>query len=466
MSTQKTSIQKTATGDVEDDLNFTGAVSLGDVNVNTVNVAVLTGIIPGANGGTGVANSHTITTTANATIGGTNTGDQTSVTGNAGTATALATARTINGTSFDGTANITVPSDIAPGTSGNLLTSNGTVWTSAAPTGGAAAETGDVKFVLDSATVGSGWGLTGINGIPAFTTPDADYKAVIKMAGTVATPTASPAAGEVADGSTITFSSTTPGVTFIRKTDGADPARGDGTTGGTATLSGDTTYKVRAYIDGQYLADSAVATFAYTIAPPAGPTLIASDPFNYTGGQELGAQADWTTIQNSILTIDGTRIRCNGSGAAYYDATLPNANHRVEITIAATAAEYRAIGAVVRAQGVGGAFYTVTWGPSAQSAPMGGIRLKRVAAGGTETQLVHVNTDWGVGHKIALEATGTGSATRLTVYIDTGSGWTIPSGMTSIDPGGTYLDGGYGGVYMLGSSSLNVKADDFALYNL
>jgi hypothetical protein len=43
-----------------------------------------------------------------AAITGTNTGDQTSVSGNAGTATKLATARTINGVSFDGTANITV----------------------------------------------------------------------------------------------------------------------------------------------------------------------------------------------------------------------------------------------------------------------------------------------------------------------------------------------------------------------
>lgn len=41
-------------------------------------------------------------------ISGTNTGDQTTVTGNAGTATALQTARTINGVSFNGTANITV----------------------------------------------------------------------------------------------------------------------------------------------------------------------------------------------------------------------------------------------------------------------------------------------------------------------------------------------------------------------
>lgn len=47
------------------------------------------------------------------TLAGTNTGDQTSVSGNAGTATALQTARTIDGQSFDGTANITV---IAPGT--------------------------------------------------------------------------------------------------------------------------------------------------------------------------------------------------------------------------------------------------------------------------------------------------------------------------------------------------------------
>lgn len=44
---------------------------------------------------------------------GTNTGDQTSVTGNAGTATALQTARTIDGQAFDGSTNITV---VAPGT--------------------------------------------------------------------------------------------------------------------------------------------------------------------------------------------------------------------------------------------------------------------------------------------------------------------------------------------------------------
>jgi hypothetical protein len=52
-----------------------------------------------------------------------------------GSAATLTTARTINGVSFNGSANITVPSDITPGTSGNVLTSNGTVWTSAAAAG-------------------------------------------------------------------------------------------------------------------------------------------------------------------------------------------------------------------------------------------------------------------------------------------------------------------------------------------
>lgn len=55
-----------------------------------------------------------------------------SITGNAGSATRLATPRAINGVSFDGTAAITIPSNIAAGTSGNLMISNGTIWTSAA----------------------------------------------------------------------------------------------------------------------------------------------------------------------------------------------------------------------------------------------------------------------------------------------------------------------------------------------
>lgn len=49
---------------------------------------------------------RTLTLSGNADISGTNTGDQTSVSGNAGTATTLQTARNINGVSFDGSADI------------------------------------------------------------------------------------------------------------------------------------------------------------------------------------------------------------------------------------------------------------------------------------------------------------------------------------------------------------------------
>jgi len=69
------------------------------------------------------------------TLSGTNTGDQTSVTGNAGTATALQTPRAINGTNFDGTAAITVTAaagtltgaTLAAGVTASSLTSVGTL---------------------------------------------------------------------------------------------------------------------------------------------------------------------------------------------------------------------------------------------------------------------------------------------------------------------------------------------------
>lgn len=73
--------------------------------------AVVIGNTSGTNSGNETAG--TIKTALGiTTLSGSNTGDQTSVSGNAGTATALASARTIGGVSFDGTANITQPYDM------------------------------------------------------------------------------------------------------------------------------------------------------------------------------------------------------------------------------------------------------------------------------------------------------------------------------------------------------------------
>jgi hypothetical protein len=71
----------------------------------------------------GLGSLATQSGTFSGTSSGTNTGDQTSVSGNAGTATALQTARNINGVAFDGTANVTVTA--AAGTlTGATLSSN------------------------------------------------------------------------------------------------------------------------------------------------------------------------------------------------------------------------------------------------------------------------------------------------------------------------------------------------------
>ena len=85
---------------------------------------------------------------------GTNTGDQTTISGNAGTASAFQTARTINGVSFDGTANITVTASagtltgtsLASGVVDSSLTSVGTLGSLAL--GGGITGTGNIGLQI------------------------------------------------------------------------------------------------------------------------------------------------------------------------------------------------------------------------------------------------------------------------------------------------------------------------------
>jgi hypothetical protein len=97
-----------------------GNLTLGGTLANVIDLTQVTGTLPIANGGTGT----TSTTFANLT---------TNVTGtlpvaNGGTGATTITANNVvlgNGTSAVQT--------VAPGTSGNILTSNGTTWQSTAP---------------------------------------------------------------------------------------------------------------------------------------------------------------------------------------------------------------------------------------------------------------------------------------------------------------------------------------------
>lgn len=119
----------------------------------------VSGILPVANGGTGTATPGLVSGT-NISISGTwpnqtVASTQTSVTGNAGTATALQNARTINGVSFDGTANVTVPA--AAGTlTGATLASGVTASSLTSAAGGAFGGAAYLNVGTTSGTVAAG----------------------------------------------------------------------------------------------------------------------------------------------------------------------------------------------------------------------------------------------------------------------------------------------------------------------
>jgi hypothetical protein len=253
------------TGDhtIGGNINVTGSANFSTVNAVTMNVTTLTGNILRriiANGTT-----MTINNTGNFTI---NPGDGVTIAGNA---------------------------------TNNSMTINST--------GGSGADTGDVKFILDSASVPAGWALTGVNGIPAYTGHDADYKPVIKMAGTVATPTFSPAAGAVASGTTITISSGTSGVTFMTTNNTTDPSRSVGTAGATWTISANQTIESMAYKDGAYLIDSAVASAAYTVTAGIPTPDLLHWPLNGPPGATItasvgpGSTTNTGTLNNDFLAM-------------------------------------------------------------------------------------------------------------------------------------------------------------------
>lgn len=92
-------------------------------------------------------------------LSGTNTGDQTSVSGNAGTATKLQTPRTISGVAFDGSANITIPYSGLSGlpTLGTAAAQNTTAFATAAQgTKADSAVQPNTAVALTSVTLGGG----------------------------------------------------------------------------------------------------------------------------------------------------------------------------------------------------------------------------------------------------------------------------------------------------------------------
>ena len=107
----------------------------------------------------------------------------------------------------------------------------------------------------------------------------------------VATPTASPAAGEVVKGTQITFSCTTEGAKILYATDGENFSEGT-----TATVNEDVTFTVKATKAG--MTDSNTATFAYTVK--------AEEPTTVPISTALAGEKDaFFTVKGVVTLVDG-----------------------------------------------------------------------------------------------------------------------------------------------------------------
>ena len=237
-----------------------------------------------------INNNYTLTVRGSTTLSGgthsgTNTGDQTSVsgssgscTGNAATATALATARNINGVAFDGTANITVTAAGSTLSDAVTIGKGGTGQTTAAAarvallpsmTGNSLktlrVNAGETDFELATAGVGdalttnplsqfaattsaqlrgvlsdeTGTGAAVFADTPTLITPVLGVATVTSVNKVAITAPATSATLTIADGKTLTASNT---ITFTA-TDGSTLAIGGGGTLGTAAYTASSAYQ-------------------------------------------------------------------------------------------------------------------------------------------------------------------------------------------------------------------------------
>ncbi|MBI5734069.1 MAG: hypothetical protein HY973_03970 [Candidatus Kerfeldbacteria bacterium] len=252
-----------------------------------------------------------------------------------GSAATLTTARTINGVSFNGSANITIPSDITPGASGNVLTSNGTIWTSATPA---------VSGTVTSVSVVSANGFTGTVAT-ATTTPaitlTTSITGLLKGNGTAmsaATAGTDYSAGTSALATGILKSTTTTGALTIAVA-GDFPTLNQNTTGSAATL---TTARTIGGVSFNGSANITVATATGGFTVSGGALALGANDLTMSGS--IGVTGTritkgWFTDVESTNTPTVGGVALYGVGNAFFTVsgpattaktfTFPNANSTV-----------------------------------------------------------------------------------------------------------------------------------------
>ena len=307
------------------------------------------------------------------------------------------------------------------------------------------------------------------------TTDEADVGAmavVIRHAGTVETPVFSVPAGSYGSAQTIGITCPTSSVEIRVTTDGSTPSR---TVGALYTapfvVAATATVKAIAYRvptnPTLTMIDSAIASAVYTITGGGGGGgALYEDDFAWvaTNGVLLDTNVNWTIQQGVMKGYNDSGVPTPHRGfypavdsadsCAYWDTGTPSENQRIEVTLGDSYNDCW-IGAAARVQAGAVSYYSVL----ANHFISGSIVLAKTVAG-TRTSLVSqigAHT-FAVGDKVALEVTGTGAATRLTVQKYVSGAWVNVSGMVAIDPT-TYLGAGYGGVCRTQAPSRGIRAE-------
>ena len=285
----------------------------------------------GAASATSIAASGTVT---GSNLSGTNTGDQTTITGNAGSATILQTARNINGVSFNGSADITVTAAagtltgaiLASGVTASSLTSLGTI-------ASLVATTADINGgTIDGTTVGA-------------TTPSTVAATTLSASGTIS------GTGDIAsytDANAIKFGTTgSQGIiastrsggnysSLAFKTSGAD---GNGVTRLTLALDGSATFAVAGTTRAEVTSTGLNSTAIGATTPSTGAFTTLSSTTGATFATSSGSVGIGTASPGAKLDVQGT-ISTNAGGTQFpvqfANSFTPNAE-RADILFAGNA---------------------------------------------------------------------------------------------------------------------------------
>ena len=174
------------------------------------------------------------------------------------------------------------------------------------------------NYEVDAVKVGDD-PLTAEDGVYSYTVGDnaVTISASFKEMGTVAAPTFSPAAGEVAANTTVTISCATEGATIHYTVDGTEPTTESATYSSAITIDVAKTIKAIAVKAG--MINSAVATAAYTIKP-----VLSSISVDATGATTEFANGAAFSSEGIVVTASYTQGKADANVTAQAVVTTPN----------------------------------------------------------------------------------------------------------------------------------------------